>query len=351
MSDQSGRDPEQRLPARRPPSEPAPVDRFAAPPSAHQFALTPERAAAIVRQSGSARWVGFLAVLLVVVFVIVYYFYELGVPGVANTSRLAAETEAQAVTAVERGYNLYEANCAKCHGANGEGGIGPTLNDQMKLYVHLNAQYVQNVLTVGGRYVCGNPKSLMPIWSDLNGGPLNYRQIQDLIAFIRASNAKEYVVRDASTNEPLLDASGKAQMFKGWRDLNFQPAANATPVPDCWSSAATSPSSPAASAGASPGTSAAPGGTVLNVVAVNVAFDSASLEAPAGQAFQIAFDNQDAGVPHNIQIADASGTLVFTGDTVNGPNKITYNVPALGAGTYKFACKWHPTMTGELTVK
>ena len=65
----------------------------------------------------------------------------------------------QAVTAVERGYNLYQANCARCHGVNGEGGIGPVLNDQMKLFAHLNEQYIHTVLTVGGRYVCGNPKS------------------------------------------------------------------------------------------------------------------------------------------------------------------------------------------------
>ena len=35
---------------------------------------------------------------------------------------------------VERGYNIYEANCARCHGANGEGGIGPALNRQDKLF-------------------------------------------------------------------------------------------------------------------------------------------------------------------------------------------------------------------------
>ena len=73
--------------------------------------------------------------------------------------------------------------------------------------------------------------------------------------------------------------------------------------------------------------------------------------APADQPFQIKFDNEDASTPHNIQIADGSGKLVFEGDTVNGVNTITYNVPALAAGSYKFACKWHPTMVGDLTVK
>jgi hypothetical protein len=45
MTQDPGREPEQRLPARRPPTEPAPVERFSAPPSAHAFSLSPERAA------------------------------------------------------------------------------------------------------------------------------------------------------------------------------------------------------------------------------------------------------------------------------------------------------------------
>ncbi len=42
---------------------------------------------------------------------------------------------------------------------------------------------------------------------------------------------------------------------------------------------------------------------------------------------------------------------MFEGDTINGPNTITYAVPALAAGAYKFSCKWHPNMVGDLTVK
>jgi plastocyanin len=93
------------------------------------------------------------------------------------------------------------------------------------------------------------------------------------------------------------------------------------------------------------------GATVLNQVASGVAFQTASFQVPANQPFQIAFDNQDSGIPHNIQIADGSGAMVFEGDTVNGPGQTTYNVPALAAGAYKFSCKWHPTMTGDLTVQ
>lgn len=347
MSDTPGSSPEERLPATRPENTPAPVERFSAPPSIHQFALTPDRAAAIVRQSSSARWVGFLAVLIVVVFVILYYFYDLGFPGIPNSSREVAEANAQQVTSVEAGYNLFEANCARCHGAAGQGGIGPVLNDQAKLFVHLSPTYITNVLTVGGRYVCGNPKSLMPVWADTNGGPLNYVEIQNLIDFIRAPNTLTYTIRDGSTLEPILDANGKPETAVGWRDPNYAPAANATPVPDCWSSALTG--APAASG---PAVTPAPGETVVKLDASNILFTQTSLTGPANTAFDLQFNNQDAGVPHNVVITDTTGKAVFTGDIFNGPATQDYSVPALAAGTYSFHCAVHPTtMTGTITIK
>ena len=104
---------------------------------------------------------------------------------------------------------------------------------------------------------------------------------------------------------------------------------------------------PAAPSGAPSGGT----GTVLTEVASGVNFQTTSFQAPASQPFQIAFDNQDASIPHNIQIADGSGAFVFEGDTVTGVNQITYDVPALAAGQYKFSCKWHPNMVGDLTVQ
>ena len=121
----------------------APVERFSSPPSTRTFELTAERAAQVVRQSSNARWVGFLAVIVVILFVAIYWFYELGSPRGLSEPRLKAEVDAQQVTSVERGYNLYEANCARCHGANGEGGIGPALNRQEKLFAHLSEDYLK----------------------------------------------------------------------------------------------------------------------------------------------------------------------------------------------------------------
>ncbi|MBI2775869.1 MAG: cupredoxin domain-containing protein [Chloroflexi bacterium] len=350
MTDKSGREPEQRLPARREPSTPAPADRFTAPASAHPPELSPERAARIVRQSASARWVGFLVVCVVVLFTIVYYFYEVGAPLGLSKPRLDAQAEQQQVTAVVRGYNLYQANCARCHGPNGkctaEGYIAPPLNDQSKLFAHLSAQYLKNVLTVGGRYVCGNANSLMPVWADTNGGPLNYRQIEELIAFIRAPSTQEYVIRNPELNEPVLDANGKAKTFKGWLDPAYKPDPSATPVPACY----------LGDGGAQPtqGPTVPPDTQTVAVTAEGIAFDVTQLTVDAGKDFAIDFIQKDAGVGgHNVEIRAQDGTSLFKGAVLNDPGETTYLVPKLAPGTYVFICSVHPipAMTGTLTVK
>ncbi len=364
---------EQRLPATVPPAAMS-ADRFSAVPAIKNNAgLTPQRSAGIVRQSASARWVGFLTVIFVSLFIVGYWFYELGAPAGISKARLAEEIDAQQVTAVERGYNLYEANCARCHGPNGlgpdepdaaakaaagQGYIGPRLNAQEKLFAHLSEAYLRNVLLVGGRYVCGNPTSAMPVWSDQGNppGPLNYRQIDELIAFLRSTNEHEYEVRDPSTNEPIIDpATGKVKMFKGWRDPAYKPDAAATPYPDCYIDALAG----GAGGSAAPGASVDPNAPVVTVSAPDGAatggFTPTTLEAKADTAFTLVFDNQDATTgPHNVVITDPSGATVAIGDTAffTGPSKRSYAVPALKAGAYPFVCQVHvTTMKGTLEVK
>lgn len=141
----------------------------------------------------------------------------------------------------------------------------------------------------------------------------------------------------------------------GW---TYAPPPSASAVPSVAPSGSAVPGSAApgseAPGSAAPG-SAAPstgsGGTLLTEVASGVRFQSTTLEAPAGQPFQIEFDNRDAGIPHNIGIQDGSGALLFEGESITGVANTTYSVLALTAGTYTFVCKWHPNMTGQLTVK
>ena len=106
---------------------------------------------------------------------------------------------------------------------------------------------------------------------------------------------------------------------------------------------------PAASAPSSGGSPAGSPSSGLAVVAKDIAFNPTALSAKAGTAFTIELDNQDSA-PHNIAIKDPSGATQFKGDIVTA-TKVTYNVPALPAGTYTFLCEVHPNMTGTLTVQ
>lgn len=88
------------------------------------------------------------------------------------------------------------------------------------------------------------------------------------------------------------------------------------------------------------------------VTASGIAFDTSCIDAPAREPFTIAFDNQDAGVQHNIAIYtdDTAAENLFRGDIVTGPDQIDYTVPGLDAGEYFFQCDVHPTMTGTVSV-
>jgi mono/diheme cytochrome c family protein/uncharacterized cupredoxin-like copper-binding protein len=300
--------------------------RFSAGEQAHTVGLTEQRATQIVKQSGNARMIAFLATLLVVLFIPLYWLYDIGLSVVGFGGRLEAETEQQYVTDVSRGYALFLANCARCHGAQGQGGVGPALNDQAKLYNvltttgasgngHLNPDYIRSVLTDGGRIVCGNPNSVMPAWLEPKG-PLNYREMEDLIKFITASKDTKFVyqpqhVLPPETIPPPLDV-------EGWRDPSYSPPPGATPVPACWNppSSTAAPGTPAPIA--SPGTVESP--RVIEIHAQGVSWVDAS-GAPVSQIAVLAGETiefhivNDAGFTHNFHIGSATDLASAPPDT------------------------------------
>ena len=97
---------EKQLPV---PSEKAstPVPRLSSPSQIQTHGLTAERAAKIVNQSGSSRMAALLGVAIVTLFVIVYAFYDQGLPGATGSSRLDAAKREQYLETVKRGYNLF----------------------------------------------------------------------------------------------------------------------------------------------------------------------------------------------------------------------------------------------------
>ena len=117
----------------------------------------------------------------------------------------------------------------------------------------------------------------------------------------------------------------------GW---TYAPAPSITPAPSGSAGASAEPSDG--------------GGTDADISAVNLQFDTATLAAPVGEAFQLVFANNDPAIPHNVEIKDAAGVQVFLGDVFPGIETRTYDVPALASGQYEFVCTVHPTMKGVL---
>lgn len=94
-----------------------------------------------------------------------------------------------------------------------------------------------------------------------------------------------------------------------------------------------------------------PGGAPT-VVAQGIAFDTTTIQLPAGQGTSLTFDNRDAGIQHNIAIYrdDTLAENLFRGDIVTGPTTVDYSIPVLDAGEYYFQCDVHPNMNGTVTV-
>jgi uncharacterized cupredoxin-like copper-binding protein/mono/diheme cytochrome c family protein len=348
------------------------VERFSAGPRAHSVGLTEERSAKIVRQSASARNVVFLAFLVIALFIPVYWFYESGIPALGTEGRLEAEADVQYVTDVARGYELYLANCAECHGANGEGGVGPPLNSQPKLYNvltpagdpgtgHLNPVYLHNVLNVGGRYVCGDPDSLMAAWQQ-PAGPLNYRQVEELIAWLTASQDIVFERHVESHGE--ADAGeehAEPEVVSGWRDPAWTPAPDATPVPDCWKAPDGLVPATVGGTGTSDPieedtTAVAVGGTpdaprVINITATASLQFLGENDAPLteisvvpGETVEFVVDN-GAGFDHNFYIGTPEELQVSFGETdvgiptwQSGQETLVWTVPEDISDGLQFAC-------------
>ena len=99
------------------------------------------------------------------------------------------------------------------------------------------------------------------------------------------------------------------------------------------------------------GSASAGAGEVVEIEAVQIAFNPTQATAPADTPFQILLRNQDQDIPHNVEIKDAGGASVFKGEIFNGVDERTYDVPALPAADYQFVCTVHPNMTGTLTAE
>lgn len=74
-----------------------------------------------------------------------------------------------------RGGQLYVDNCALCHGVDGQGRVGASLE---------SFPGIQVSATIRQTISQGVPGSAMPAWGEANGGPLTEQDIADITAYI-----------------------------------------------------------------------------------------------------------------------------------------------------------------------
>lgn len=112
---------------------------------------------------------------------------------------------------------------------------------------------------------------------------------------------------------------------------------------------ASAPSAPAPAPTQTPRSS--PAEQSIIIVAKGVMFSPTSLAVAAGSVVHVTFDNEDAGVDHDITFFDAAGARVAATDAAPGPRQqaLTFTVGA--PQRYVFKCSVHPqTMVGALSV-
>lgn len=82
-------------------------------------------------------------------------------------------------------------------------------------------------------------------------------------------------------------------------------------------------------------------------------FDQSRIVIPAETPVTLTFQNDQAGVPHDVAIADPAnaGEWLFHGEIITGVATIDYAVPPLAAGEYSFHCTIHPPMVGTVLVR
>jgi mono/diheme cytochrome c family protein len=142
-------------------------------------------------------------------FSLVVTMIVLGYVAVTEQDRMASFERAYTSRQIETGAVLYEANCVRCHGPRGEGGIGPALST-IDLF---NGQRLREIGWQGtldaylrGAINAGRPRrsaayanspERMPAWGQQYGGPLRPDQVEALVLFIE------------NWGEQYKDASGK----------------------------------------------------------------------------------------------------------------------------------------------
>lgn len=88
--------------------------------------------------------------------------------------------------------------------------------------------------------------------------------------------------------------------------------------------------------------------------AKEVKYDLDKITVSAGEEVAVEFENEDAGVYHNMAVYEGDGpdaAPVFNGEGFAGAHHRTYTFKAPAPGAYVFVCDFHPNMKGTFVVE
>jgi cbb3-type cytochrome c oxidase subunit III len=146
-----------------------------------------------------------------------------------DTPRLSSASQQLYAQRIQRGEQTFMSQCSACHGQQGEGGVGPALNNRTLLKNTLDVVLYSLIRS-------GVPNTQMPAWSVDYGGPLTDEDIRDVVAYLRSweANAPEVTapvhVADASRGAVLFAST--CAICHGEDGKGGKPGVPALNVPD-----------------------------------------------------------------------------------------------------------------------
>jgi mono/diheme cytochrome c family protein len=167
---------------------------------------------------------GVIVVTALALFTVFYWLTDQG--------RLADREKSDAQAMLEYGDRVFANNaadpsaaqCARCHGATGQGGpipgdaqgrTAPNLHSAtIAAKLKVNPEYVNLVIRYGGVVVSGNVNSDMPAWSTEVGGSLTVQQIDALTALVTswaqeaATKSQAPVANTAEAGKQVYNSAG-----------------------------------------------------------------------------------------------------------------------------------------------
>jgi len=115
--------------------------------------------------------------ILMVLMILVFPLYLSVEP-----SNRADARSTQKASLIDTGSQLFDQNCASCHGAAGEGGDSPAL-DATQFLQTVSDEQISSIIATGV------PGTEMPAWAQDFGGPLTSEQVKSAVTYIRSLEA------------------------------------------------------------------------------------------------------------------------------------------------------------------